>query len=45
VSNHPGVTQSDIAATMLQYLGLDHRKFNPDAGPPISGSLQPLTAN
>jgi hypothetical protein len=45
VSNHPGVTQSDIAATMLQYLGLDHRKFNPDAGPPISGSLKPLPAN
>ena len=45
VSGHPGVTQSDIAATMLQYLGLDHRKFNPDAGPPISGSLKLPPAN
>jgi hypothetical protein len=45
VSIHPDVTQSDIAATMLQYLGLDHRKFNPDAGPPISGSLKPPPAN
>ena len=45
VSNHSDVTQSDIAATMLQYLGLDHRKFNQDAGPPISGSLKPPPAN
>jgi hypothetical protein len=45
VRNHADVTQSDIAATMLQYLGLDHRKFNPDAGPPISGSLKPPPAN
>ena len=45
VSNHPDVTQSDIAATMLQYLELDHRKFNPDAGPPISGSLKSPPAN
>jgi hypothetical protein len=36
----PDVTQSDIAATMLQYLGLDWRKFNPNAGPPIPGSLK-----
>lgn len=35
----PEVTQSDLAATMLQYLGLDWRKFNADAGPPIPGSL------
>ncbi len=34
-----GVTQSDIAATMLQYLGLDHRDFNPGGGTPIPGSL------
>lgn len=34
-----GVTQSDVAATLLQYLGLDHRQFNPKAGPPIPGSL------
>ena len=45
VSNHPDVTQSDIAATMLQYLGLDPNKFNPDAGPPISSSLKPPPAN
>ncbi|MGH8241915.1 MAG: alkaline phosphatase family protein [Steroidobacteraceae bacterium] len=36
----PEVTQSDIAATMLQYLGLDWRRFNSDAGPPIPGSLE-----
>ena len=41
VADQPGVTQSDIAATMLQYLGLDHRDFNPDGGPPIPGSLKP----
>lgn len=40
VRDHADVTQSDIAATMLQYLGLDHRDFNPDGGPPISGSLK-----
>jgi len=40
VGEYPDVTQSDIAATLLQYLGLDPRKFNPDAGPPIPGSLQ-----
>jgi hypothetical protein len=39
VRNHPDVTQSDIAATMLQYLGLDYRRFNADAGPPVPGSL------
>src|SRR5262245_22355765 len=36
----PDVTQSDVAATMLQYLGLDAREFNPDAGPPIPRSLK-----
>jgi Type I phosphodiesterase / nucleotide pyrophosphatase len=35
----PDVTQSDVAATVLQYLGLDHREFNPDAGPPVPGSF------
>ena len=40
VHDFAAVTQSDIAATMLQYLGLDYRKFNPDAGPPIPGSLK-----
>jgi Metalloenzyme superfamily len=36
----PDLTQSNVAATMLQYLGLDYRKFNSDAGPPIPGSLK-----
>ena len=45
VGGHPGVTQSDIAATMLQYLGLDYRKFSPDAGPPIADSLKSPPAN
>jgi bisphosphoglycerate-independent phosphoglycerate mutase (AlkP superfamily) len=38
-ADFPDVTQSDIAATLLQYVGLDGRAFNPDAGPPIPGSL------
>lgn len=37
----PDVTQSEVAATMLQYLWLDYRDFNPAAGPPIPGSLKP----
>ena len=45
VHDHADVTQSDIAATLLQYLGLDYRKFNPNAGPPISGSLKAPPAN
>jgi arylsulfatase A-like enzyme len=36
----PDVTQGDVAATMLQYLGLDWRKFNAEAGPPVPGSLK-----
>ena len=40
VSDFPDVTQSDIAATMLQYLRLDHRDFNPAAGPPVPGSFR-----
>jgi hypothetical protein len=32
------VTQSDIAATLLQALGLDWKAFNPKAGPPIPGA-------
>ena len=36
----PDVTQSNVAATMLQYLGLDWRDFNPSAGPPIPRSLK-----
>ncbi|HEU5468952.1 MAG TPA: hypothetical protein VFU77_06565 [Steroidobacteraceae bacterium] len=37
----PDVTQSDVAATMLQYLGLDWRTFNAAASPPVPGSLEP----
>jgi hypothetical protein len=40
VRGQAGVTQGDVAATMLQYLGLDYRDFNPDGGPPIPGSLK-----
>ena len=39
-TNVPDVTQSQVAATMLQSLGLDYRKFNPHADPPIPGSLK-----
>ena len=40
VRDHASVSQSDIAATILQYLSLDYRQFNPKAGPPIPGSLK-----
>lgn len=40
-SGTPDLTQSDVAATMLEALGLDWRKFNENAGPPIPGSLSP----
>ena len=39
VSPAPTVYQSDIAATLLQFFELDVRDFNPDAGPPIKGTL------
>ena len=45
VRGRTGVTQGDVAATMLQYLGLDHRDFNPDGGPPVPGSLAPAAAS
>jgi hypothetical protein len=38
VSPAPTVHQSDIAATVLQFFDLDHRSFNPNAGPPIPGT-------
>jgi hypothetical protein len=41
VSDHPTVYQSDVAATLLQFFGLDDRDFNPQAGPPIPGSFAP----
>jgi hypothetical protein len=34
--SHPTVYQADVAATLLQYLGLDYRVFDPQAGPPIT---------
>jgi len=34
----PDVHQADVAATLLQHLGLDWRKFNPEAGPPVPRS-------
>jgi hypothetical protein len=33
------VTQSDIAATALEALGLDYRQFNPRMGPPIRAAF------
>ncbi len=33
------VYQADIAATILQLLGLDPDTFNPDAGPPLPGVM------
>lgn len=36
----PGVTyQGQTAATMLQYLGLDYRNWDPQALPPVAGTL------
>jgi len=40
VRDYAPVSQSDIAATILQYLALDYRQFNPKAGPPVPGSLK-----
>jgi hypothetical protein len=34
-------TQGAVAATMLQHLGLDWRKFNADAAPPVPDTLRP----
>ncbi|HXV35685.1 MAG TPA: sulfatase-like hydrolase/transferase [Myxococcota bacterium] len=33
------VTQSDVAATALELLGIDYRKFNPRMGPPIPAAF------
>jgi len=41
VGDSADVTQGTVATTMLQHLGLDWRKFNPDAVPPVPGSLKP----
>jgi hypothetical protein len=45
VKNRAGVTQSNIAATIAAYLGLDPRDFSPEAGPPIPGSLDRLSGS
>jgi len=34
------VHQADVAATILTHLGLDWRKFNLEAGPPVPGSFK-----
>ena len=39
--NVTGVTQSDVAATMLKAMGLDWKDFNPKAGPPIAAAFAP----
>ncbi len=41
VADAADVTQGTVAATMLQHLGLDWRKFNPDAAAPVPGSFEP----
>lgn len=37
------VHQSDIAATILELLGLDYRELDPDAGPPIAAAFEDLS--
>lgn len=37
---HPPVHLADIAATLLELLGLDPQEFNPEAGPPIESVLK-----
>jgi len=39
-ANVTGVTQSNIASTMLQALGLDWKDFNPKAGAPIAAAFR-----
>ena len=41
VSNSEIVYQNQTAATLLSFLGLDYREFNPNAGAPISVVLNP----
>lgn len=35
LTQHAPVSQSDVAATIARCFGLDFRKFNPNAGPPL----------
>jgi hypothetical protein len=39
----PQAYQADIAATLLQFFGLDSKEFNPGAGPAVPGTLGPAT--
>ena len=39
VAPYPTVHQSDVAATLLRFFGLDGRSFNPHAGPPIPAAF------
>jgi len=34
------VHQSDVAATLLRFFGLDVLAFNPQAGPPIAAAFE-----
>lgn len=36
----PAAHQSDIAATLLQFFGLEGADFSPEAGPPIPGTFE-----
>ena len=36
---YPTVHQADVAATLARFFGLDYRKFNPEAGPPIPAAF------
>jgi hypothetical protein len=40
----PQAYQADIAATLLQFFGLDPKEFNPDAGPAVPGTFAIPTA-
>lgn len=37
--DHPPATLSGIAATMLALFGLDYRRYNPHAAPPVPGAI------
>jgi hypothetical protein len=39
----PAVTQSDVAATLLRFFGLNDREFNQEAGPPIAAAFAAST--
>jgi bisphosphoglycerate-independent phosphoglycerate mutase (AlkP superfamily) len=39
VRNSELIHQNRIAATLLEFLGLDYQEFNPNAGPPIEAVL------